>query len=252
MEPLQTSPRGEVTTLGIPNSFRSELYFLIAEFLSTDEATSKSAAALREELSSAGKSLLQPRYDWTGKPHPKTYSDVGAEMAQLKLPSDHLLKLCFRLSASREASAGTRSLLGRPRDETLRPRLAWTTDMLRRQQSGISRCSPRQWFEKSRLISGLRKLRRTLGHLSSVYCLIFDRTGKFAFTGADDLLVKCWRVEDGRLTHTFRGMSSEVSGKYDKDCPPCLKVVYVTGPSNWVFQRRSRLKFWEAPVLGRR
>ena len=111
------SPRREVTTLGIPNSFRSELYFLIAEFLSTDEATSGSAAALREELSSASKALLQPRYDWTGKPHPKTYSDVGAEMAQLKLPSDHLLKLCFRLSGSRDASAGTRTLLGRPRED---------------------------------------------------------------------------------------------------------------------------------------
>ena len=138
MEQLHTSPRREVTTLGIPNSFRSELYFLIAEFLSTDEATSKSAAALREELSSAGKSLLQPRYDWTGRPHPKTYSDVGAEMAQLKLPSDHLLKLCFRLSASKEASAGTRTLLGRPRDEAMRPRLTWTTDMLHQPQSVIS------------------------------------------------------------------------------------------------------------------
>ena len=211
VEALKTSPGREVTTLGIPDSFRSELYFLIAEFLSTDDATSKSAAALREELSSAGKSLLQPRYDWTGRPHPKTYSDVSAEMSQLKLPSDHLLKLCFRLSASREVSAGTRTLLGRARDEAARPRVGWTTDMLRRQQSGISRCSPRQWFEKSRLTSGIRKLRRTLGHLSSVYCLIFDRTGKFAFTGADDLLVKCWRVEDGRLTHTFRGMSSEIS-----------------------------------------
>ena len=116
-EALQTSPGRAVTTLGIPDSFRSELYFLIAEFLSTDDATSKSAAALREELSSAGKSLLQPRYDWTGRPHPKTYSDVSAEMSQLKLPSDHLLKLCFRLSGSRDASAGTRTLLGRPRED---------------------------------------------------------------------------------------------------------------------------------------
>ena len=98
-----------------------------------------------------------------------------------------------------------------PRDETLRQRPSWTTDMLRRQQSGMSRCLPGQWFERSRLTSGLKKLRRTLGHLSSVYCLIFDRTGKFAFTGADDLLVKCWNVADGRLLYTFRGGASEIS-----------------------------------------
>ena len=30
-------------------------------------------------------------------------------------------------------------------------------------------------------------------------------------TGADDLLVKCWSLIDGRLIHTFRGASSEIS-----------------------------------------
>jgi hypothetical protein len=29
-----------------------------------------------------------------------------------------------------------------------------------------------------------------LGHLSSVFCLLFDKTGNYVFTGADDLLVK--------------------------------------------------------------
>ena len=50
-----------------------------------------------------------------------------------------------------------------------------------------------------------------MGHLSSVYCLTFDRTGRIAFTGADDMLVKCWNVSDGRLLFTFRGGAAEVS-----------------------------------------
>ena len=29
-----------------------------------------------------------------------------------------------------------------------------------------------------------------LGHLSAVFCLLFDKTGNYVFTGADDLLVK--------------------------------------------------------------
>ena len=32
-----------------------------------------------------------------------------------------------------------------------------------------------------------------------------------AITGADDLLVKCWSMIDGRLVHTFRGASAEIS-----------------------------------------
>ena len=67
-----------------------------------------------------------------------------------------------------------------------------------------------QWHEKH-VCRQLKRLRKTLGHLSSVYCLTFDRTGHLAFTGADDMLVKCWNVSDGRLLYTFRGGAAEVS-----------------------------------------
>lgn len=59
--------------------------------------------------------------------------------------------------------------------------------------------------------SKLQLLRRTLGHLSAVYCVLFDRTGKYIITGADDLLVKLWSAIDGRLLTTFRGASSEIT-----------------------------------------
>lgn len=52
--------------------------------------------------------------------------------------------------------------------------------------------------------------RHTLGHLSAVYCVLFDRTGKYIITGADDLLVKVWSSIDGRLLSTFRGASAEI------------------------------------------
>jgi bromodomain and WD repeat domain containing protein 1/3 len=54
-------------------------------------------------------------------------------------------------------------------------------------------------------------LRRTLGHLSAVYCVLFDRTGRYIMTGADDLLVKLWSAIDGRLLMTFRGASAEIT-----------------------------------------
>ncbi|XP_043542905.1 PH-interacting protein [Chiloscyllium plagiosum] len=53
--------------------------------------------------------------------------------------------------------------------------------------------------------------KRILGHLSSVYCVTFDRTGRRIFTGSDDCLVKIWTTDDGRLLATLRGHSAEIS-----------------------------------------
>uniref|UniRef100_A0A452IHQ4 Bromodomain and WD repeat-containing protein 1 n=1 Tax=Gopherus agassizii TaxID=38772 RepID=A0A452IHQ4_9SAUR len=53
--------------------------------------------------------------------------------------------------------------------------------------------------------------KRILGHLSSVYCVAFDRSGRRIFTGSDDCLVKIWATDDGRLLSTLRGHSAEIS-----------------------------------------
>merc|ERR1712223_1165254 len=63
----------------------------------------------------------------------------------------------------------------------------------------------------SQLAKSMKLLRKTFGHLSSVYCLIFDRSGRLVITGADDMLVKCWSFLDARLIYTFRGASAEIS-----------------------------------------
>ena len=83
---------------------------------------------------------------------------------------------------------------------------------------------------QSSFYSKVALLRQTLGHLSAVYCVLFDRTGKYIvtvrisvvlcwfiqasfsnFQGADDLLVKLWSAIDGRLLTTFRGASAEIT-----------------------------------------
>lgn len=74
----------------------------------------------------------------------------------------------------------------------------------------------------------LQLQRKTLGHLSAVYCLLFDRSGKYlitvnlplviciqisryCFKGADDFLIKLWSSVSGRLLSTFRGATAEIA-----------------------------------------
>ena len=46
----------------------------------------------------------------------------------------------------------------------------------------------------------------TSGHfLTPAYCAIFDRSGRYALTGADDTLVKVWDADRGSLVMTLRG-----------------------------------------------
>lgn len=53
--------------------------------------------------------------------------------------------------------------------------------------------------------------KRILGHLSAVYCVCFDRTGRYILTGADDNLIKIWSAWDSRLLATLRGHEKEIS-----------------------------------------
>lgn len=53
--------------------------------------------------------------------------------------------------------------------------------------------------------------RRLLGHLASIYCLQFDKTGRYVFTGADDSLIKIWSTTSGRLLMSLRGHKDEIS-----------------------------------------
>ena len=69
------NPSNSVTP-SVPPSFRGELYFLMAKFLENGPCT-ETAARLKIELTE--KSLLQPRYDWKGIAHAKTFRDMEEE-----------------------------------------------------------------------------------------------------------------------------------------------------------------------------
>ena len=69
------NPSNSVTP-SVPPSFRGELYFLMAKFLENGPCT-ETAARLKKELTE--KSLLQPRYDWKGIAHAKTFRDMEEE-----------------------------------------------------------------------------------------------------------------------------------------------------------------------------
>ncbi|OUC41253.1 putative Bromodomain protein [Trichinella nativa] len=50
-----------------------------------------------------------------------------------------------------------------------------------------------------------------IGHLASVCCVTFDRTGRRLFTGGDDHLIKVWSPRSARLLYTFRGFCGQIT-----------------------------------------
>lgn len=61
------------------------------------------------------------------------------------------------------------------------------------------------------IYSRFHQYKKLMGHLSSVYCVCFDQTGQFIFTGADDHLIKIWDARSGRLLKTLRGHHGEIT-----------------------------------------
>ncbi|KAM3602893.1 uncharacterized protein V6R79_012963 [Siganus canaliculatus] len=217
----------------------SELYFLIARFLEAGPCQ-KAAETLIREVEE--KELLPKRLDWTGQEHPGTYENLVKLYRHIS--ADHLLQVCTRVCPllEREVPAsvpGLTSLLGAGRQNLLRTsksckHVVWKGSALAALHCGrppeppIIYGSPPNIVETSfgRRLNGSYRLRqlvptavyqhmkmhkRILGHLSSVYCLTFDRTGRRIFTGSDDCLVKIWGTDDGRLLATLRGHAAEIS-----------------------------------------
>lgn len=61
------------------------------------------------------------------------------------------------------------------------------------------------------IYSRFRLYKKVMGHLSCVYCVCFDQTGQYVFTGADDHLIKIWSARTGRLLKTLRGHNGEIT-----------------------------------------
>ncbi|XP_030059699.1 bromodomain and WD repeat-containing protein 1 isoform X2 [Microcaecilia unicolor] len=217
----------------------SELYFLIARFLSAGPCL-KSAEVLVQELEDY--QLLPKRLDWEGNEHNRTYQELV--LSNKHVAPDYLLQICKRVgplldkeippSVSRVSSllgAGRQSLLRTTKDCK---NIQWKGSAFAALHRGrppempVNYGSPPSIVEMdcAKQLTGcvrfssafpvsmyqhIKMHRRILGHLSAVYCVAFDRTGHRIFTGSDDCLVKIWSTYNGRLLATLRGHSAEIS-----------------------------------------
>uniref|UniRef100_A0A673MM54 PH-interacting protein-like n=1 Tax=Sinocyclocheilus rhinocerous TaxID=307959 RepID=A0A673MM54_9TELE len=194
---------------------KSELYFLIARFLEAGPCQDAAETLIREVQD---KELLPKRIDWTGKEHPGSYENLVKLYRHIS--PDHLLQVCERVSPllEREVPAsvpGVNSLLGAGRQSVLRTNksckhVVWKGSALAALHCGrppeppVIYGSPPNIVETiySRRLNGLYRLgqlvptavyqhmkmhKRILGHLSSVYCVTFDRTGRRIFTSPTDM-----------------------------------------------------------------
>ncbi|KAM9316037.1 PH-interacting protein [Gastrophryne carolinensis] len=218
---------------------RSELYFLVARFLE-DGPCQEAAQVLIREMEK--RELLPRRLDWTGSEHPRTYRHLVKYYQHLA--PDHLLQVCKRVGPLLEKEIpqsvpGVLTLLGAGRQSLLRTNkscrhVIWKGSGLAALHCGRPPELPVGFGNPASIANTLfaRKLngkykfetlvptavyqhmkmhKRILGHLSSVYCVTFDRTGRRIFTGSDDCLVKIWATDDGRLLATLRGHAAEIS-----------------------------------------
>ena len=168
------------------------------------------AGALLQAALSSSDSVLPDRVDWTGGKHKQSFQELEAQFPQVS--GHHLTDVLGCLLKTSNGSA--KSLLKLPfRKSQKTVPGPGTLSILRDLQLGLvgktRQCNSAPIY--SNIYRQLQLQRRCLGHLSSVFCLLFDKTGRYVFTGADDLLVKMWETCSGRLIFTFRGASSEIS-----------------------------------------
>uniref|UniRef100_A0A8C0IC94 Bromodomain and WD repeat domain containing 1 n=1 Tax=Bubo bubo TaxID=30461 RepID=A0A8C0IC94_BUBBB len=211
----------------------AELYFLIARFLTTGPCR-------RALKVSTG--LLPKRLDWQGNEHYRSYEELV--LSNKHVAPDHLLQICKRIGPILDKEippsiSRVNSLLGAGRQSLLRTakdcrNTVWKGSAFAALHRGrppempVNYGTPPNLVEvhRAKQLTGYAKFstsfpgsmyqhvkmhRRILGHLSSVYCVAFDRTGHRIFTGSDDCLVKIWSTHNGRLFATLRGHSAEIS-----------------------------------------
>ncbi|XP_055500126.1 bromodomain and WD repeat-containing protein 3 isoform X1 [Leucoraja erinacea] len=216
-----------------------ELYYLIARFLLAGPCQ-KSARVLIQELEEY--QLVPRRLDWEGKEHRMSFESLV--LANKHVSSDHLLQICQRIGPLLDKEIppsvpGVQTLLGVGRQSLLRTikdckHVVWKGSAFAALHRGrppeppvsYGKCPNAVNIVTSKQLTGcgrhshvfpvvayqhVKMYKRILGHLSSVYCIAFDRSGRRIFTGSDDCLVKIWATDDGRLLSTLRGHSAEIS-----------------------------------------
>lgn len=209
----------------------NELLLVIQHYLSHSPCQ-QAAEILRKEIQRY--QLLPKRYDYTGIPHCQSVEDYE-RMIPASQPS--IVSLIERLNALvcniippvisglplRIFSSKKQALIRTPesgkRSFLLRNVVAraicsslgsvHSLRILGARQLGCSIPSRHLLHRDS--MQSLELHYRIFGHLSSIFCVAFDRTGQYLITGADDNLVKVWSVANGFLRFTLRGHSAEIS-----------------------------------------
>ncbi|XP_028583028.2 bromodomain and WD repeat-containing protein 1 isoform X4 [Podarcis muralis] len=235
--PASNSPLGAGS--GPLPLIESELYFLIARFLSTGPCR-RTAEVLVQELEQY--QLLPKRLDWEGREHCRSYEDLV--LSNKHVAPDHLLQICRRIGPILDKEIPpsiprVNSLLGAGKQSLLRTAKdsrnpIWKGSVIAALHRGrppeipvncdkapsfvevnyakqLTGCTRSSSIFQGNMYQHMKMHRRILGHLSAVYCVVFDRTGHRIFTGSDDCLVKIWSTHNGRLLATLRGHSAEIS-----------------------------------------
>uniref|UniRef100_A0A669DRE7 Bromodomain and WD repeat domain containing 3 n=1 Tax=Oreochromis niloticus TaxID=8128 RepID=A0A669DRE7_ORENI len=213
------------------SQIEAELYYLIARFLQSGPCK-KAAKILIEELEEY--ELVPQRWSWDGKKYKRNFQDWV--VVNQHIPADYLLRICQRIGPLIEKEIppsvpGVQTLLGLGRQSLLRTSKSCSHKVCsgsavaalhrgRPPEPPVSNgSSPNVGATgtgrfgqvlPSSSYQHMKIHKRILGHLSSVYCVAFDRTGRRIFTGSDDCLVKIWATDDGRLLATLRGHSAEI------------------------------------------
>ncbi|CAL4083048.1 unnamed protein product, partial [Meganyctiphanes norvegica] len=238
MDVVPSSSRGASASDKKHTTLEIELHYLIAKYLSAGPCQ-RTFQVLKEELEE--NQLLPKRLDWEGNVHNRKYEELDEQNSHLH--NDHLLRLVERLSPTINqlipVLSATATLLGAGKqsllrtDWDLRKKYRTTRDASVRQH-GFPKLEPvrvtgppnltqtvvgreltgtfnRQHVVTNKFYSRIQQFSRTVGHLSAIYCMLFDKSGRYIITGADDMLVKIWSITDGRLLATLRGASAEIS-----------------------------------------
>ncbi|XP_065677102.1 bromodomain and WD repeat-containing protein 3 isoform X2 [Hydra vulgaris] len=219
-------------------NLEKELLYVIAKYLENGPCK-KAGMILREELQR--NQLIFPRLDWKGNVHVQNYEEFDRKNAHL--PPQYLVQLIERLNPLVEqcfpsSIKSLKSLLGRGSASLLRTEVTETELKQSSWHSVTRNCAPQllppnikctsfvatiigREFSGSKgnlnltlnceLFLKMSIHKRVLGHLASVYCVLFDRTGSIIVTGADDTLVKLWSTRDCHLIATLRGHSAQIT-----------------------------------------
>uniref|UniRef100_A0A8R1Z390 Bromo domain-containing protein n=1 Tax=Pristionchus pacificus TaxID=54126 RepID=A0A8R1Z390_PRIPA len=233
-----STSRGEDDQRAVDEQTQFELLIAIERFLEGGNF-GKAAAALRKEINQ--RKLVPARTDFEGTNHERNYHQFLSSMAnapgnitehtlptmisRLSTLSDRLIAppvkgLKLRLITNKRSSLQkTNDVLLPPRRHSLLHGARGAAPVPKTKYSPIEILRAREMGARvtaaalpgAGAISEYDMHYKVWLHLSSCFCVTFDRTENYIITGADDNLIKVFNVNLGLLKFTYRGHASEIA-----------------------------------------